>query len=55
MMDWELGSFGDERLEKRGPICWSAWCLVRACAFVGLRGGAVERLSGSAGSWRTAV
>lgn len=28
-----LGTFGDERLEKRGSRFWSRWCRGRAFAF----------------------
>ena len=28
-----LGAFGDARLEKRGPICWSRWCPAATYAF----------------------
>ncbi len=52
-MDMELGTFGDERLEKRGVICWSGWCRARACACDGWLRGNVGISLASAGSWGT--
>ena len=46
-----LGTFGDERLEKRGVCCSKAWSRTKAPAFVISREEGGAGSSGSGGSW----
>ena len=45
-----LGSFGDERLEKRGPGFWAGWLGARASAFAVWRAARVVASLALAGS-----
>ncbi|MER9874147.1 hypothetical protein NKJ72_19955 [Mesorhizobium sp. M0045] len=49
----ELGAFGDERLQKRGPSCWATWWIDRAFAFGDWREVLAAGSLALAGSWRT--
>ena len=48
-----LGTFGDERLSKRGACCLGEWWSARARAFAGLPGVAVAGLSDFLVFWPT--
>jgi len=49
----ELGAFGDDRLQKRGPSCWGSWWIGRAFAFGGWPEVVAAGSLALAGSWRT--
>jgi len=52
-IDYALGSFGDVRLEKRGPSFWAEWSVIKAHVAAVLLKVAGARLLVFLAFWRT--